>query len=391
MDTKTTMMYSSMRRYTHIYILAVVALLVGACRNESLPLAAENEAQIYLTAVTEGHTATRAPYDYTVPNDNSDGVLHAAIWASSFYNAVEGYTYPNPNPPLNGKNGMGVNEHQVAIHATADFDSGAPQLLDQAVYPQSGTPVFFVGLHPQTGWQTDVDSKSANFTFDGSCDVMYAPRIEGKYASGSTAENPVFDVPELKFWHLLTWLKVKVIAEDEQAKAAWGKITDMKITSTNHVSIDINRADDSIVDGKIDMSCATFSNVSGFDGQLPMYQVGSDNLFPSSGGYQLQCYDAKVNAPVEVAYVLCSPVDATSKSIVDGVEVDSAEYVLHIETEHRKVEVPIDLRVNDTKHYEGSTRAKSFTLNLTFKMGNTIVVTADVVDWTLGGSGHVEL
>lgn len=55
------------------------------------------------------------------------------------------------------------------------------------------------------------------------------------------------------------------------------------------------------------------------------------------------------------------------------------------------MEVPIDLRVNSTSFYEGSTRAKCFTLNLNFKMGNTIVVTANVADWTLGGSGHVEL
>lgn len=370
--------------------MAGVLLTVG-CQRESAPETPREEAKIYLSATTEGHDATRAPYEYTVPNDNRDGVLHAAIWASSFYTEQSGYRFPNPTPPLNGKNGTGEDEHQVAIHATADFDSGAPQLLDQAVYPQSGTPVFFIGLHPQTGWQSSNDDKEANFTFDGSHDVMFAPRIEGKYADTSTSDNIVFDVPELKFWHLLTWLKVRMIAEDEQAMSAWGKITDIKITSKNHVNININRTDDYLDNGAIDMSCVTFDSTSGFSGLLPLYQPKSDNIFPAAGGYQLKYLSEKVTAPEEVAYVLCSPVDALDRVVEDGQEVTSPEYVLHIETERRRVEVPIDLRVNSSTFYTGSTRAKCFTLNLNFKMGNTIVVTADVVDWTLGGMGNVEL
>lgn len=376
----------------YIYIVAAVAILFNSCQKESTqqPMA-DDGSKIYLSASTEGRDETRTPYESTVPNDSRDGVLHASIWASSFYTDQGGYTFPNPNPPLNGKNGTGENANQVAIHATADFDSGSPQLLDQAVYPQSGTPVFFVGLHPQSGWEATNDDKRAEFTFNGSHDVMFAPRIEGKYADISSSENIVFDVPELKFWHLLTWLKVRMIAEDEQVVSAWGKITDIKITSNNHVSIDINRTDDYMLDGKIDMSCATFSNTTGFDGNLPLYQPNSDSVFPMAGGYKLKYYSGSVSAPEDVAYVLCSPVDALAKKIVDSKEVTSPEYVLHIETEHRKVDVPIDLRVNSTTFYEGSTRAKCFTLNLTFKMGNTIVITADVEDWVLGGLGHVEL
>lgn len=375
-----------------IYILIFGALLVVGCQKQSLPTQRADGSAIYLTATTEGHASTRIPYELTAPNETANGVLHASIWASSFYSALDGYTYPNPTPPLNGKNGTGVNEHQVAIHATAEFDSPSPQLLDQAVYPQSGTPVFFVGLHPQSGWQTDADSKSATYTFNGSQDVMYAPRIEGQYADVSLGMDLVFDVPELKFWHLLSWMKIRMIAEDEETMSAWGKITDIKITSKNSVTIDINRTDDSIGgDGKLDLSCATFSNTAGFDGLMPLYQTATNTLFPAAGGYQLKYYTEGVTVPEEVAYVLCSPVDALAVEIVGGVEVASPEYELHIETEHRKVVLPIDLRKNSTTLFEGTTRAKCFTLNLTFKMGNTITVTADVVDWTLGGTGYAEL
>lgn len=378
-----------MKQFTYIIILGII--LITACRKDDIPKSIGEGSPIYLSAVAEGSDVTRTPYEYTVPNDSEDGVLHAAIWASSYRSGTEGnytYTYPNPNPPLNGKNGIGDTAGQVAIHATADFDSGYPQLLDQAVYPQSGTPVFFVGLHPQTGWESN--NEKATFTFDGSQDVMFAPRIEGKYADTSTNDNLVFDVPELKFWHLLTWLKVRMVAEDEDTMKAWGEITSVKITSRNQVNIDISREDD-MTEGKINLGCITYMD-SGNNGLLPLRAVGSNDVFPSSSGYQLKYIQYGDNIKNhEVAYVLCSPVIAVESTVEDGKDVTVPEYTLHIETKNRKIELPIDLMRNDTNFYIGDTRAKCFTLNLTFKMGNTIVVTAEVEDWKLGGTGFVEL
>ena len=59
--------------------------------------------------------------------------------------------------------------------------------------------------------------------------------------------------------------------------------------------------------------------------------------------------------------------------------------------------VPIDLKVNASEYFgedevnDTTTRSRCFTINLTFKMGNTIVVTADVTDWDLGGGADVEM
>jgi hypothetical protein len=102
-------------------------------------------------------------------------------------------------------------------------------------------------------------------------------------------------------------------------------------------------------------------------------------------------YKPNVSSPQEVAYVLCAPVIATASAVVGGVDTPTAEYTLHIETSRRKVSLPIDLRINDTSggYYTGSTRGKYFTLNLTFKMGNTIVVSSKVQDWALGGFGDM--
>jgi hypothetical protein len=49
--------------------------------------------------------------------------------------------------------------------------------------------------------------------------------------------------------------------------------------------------------------------------------------------------------------------------------------------------LPIDLKTDDDTYFSENTRSKHFTLNLTFKMGNTIVITAtlQVTDWKYGG------
>ena len=76
---------------------------------------------------------------------------------------------------------------------------------------------------------------------------------------------------------------------------------------------------------------------------------------------------------------------------IDGVDVEIPEYTLHIETDNRKIELPIDLRRNADQYFMGSTRARCFTLNLTFKVGSTILVSAEIEDWTFGGMGEIIL
>lgn len=373
MIMKITMMLNSMRELAFV-ISTIFALFMVGCHNDiDHTINDDKYAQIYLSASTERSVETRAPYDYTVPNENEDGILHAAVWASSVQ-----LSYLNTGE--NGRNDDG----KVAIHTSADFNSGEPQLLNQAVYPKSGTPVYFIGLHPQTGWDNNNDGKSANYTFSGAQDVMFAPRIEGQYADPT---NLVFDVPVLNFKHLLTWLKIKIVAEDATTRDAWGKIISIKVNSHDRVSVAI---DYTSAEGFVYADHVEYSTVG--DGWFPLYSNdGTDAVFPPTSGYDMEYYP-NVTAPQEVAYVLCSPVDAVDKMVIaGGEEVDSPEYTLQIETERRSVTLPIDLMKNATQYFEGSTRGKCFTLNLTFRMGNTIVVSADVEDWTLGGMGIVEL
>ena len=370
-----------MRRF--IYII-LTALCATGCQKDILPSDNPESSLVYLSAIAESNTTTRTPYQYTAPNENEDGVLRAAIWASSYGNDKDGYRYPSLG--FNGKNGTGEYENKVAIHTTANFDSGEPQLLNEAVYPRTGTVVFFTGLHPQTNWQINGDNNKASFTFDGSQDVMYAPRRQGRYAQ----DNTTFDVPQLLFHHLLTWFKVYIKAENEDAVSAWGKIKTMTITSKTKVEIDLsdqnpNAAEKNVTDGDFHFSKCTFSE----DGRLPLHKAGSDEVFPDSNGYTLTTTSNDM-----VAYVLCAPVKGVKTTVENLIDVTVPEYTLYIETDTRKIELPIDLKLDEDTYFTGAAsdaRGKYFTLNLTFRMGNTVLVTAQAEDWKLGGTGNAEL
>ena len=359
-----------------IYIILIAIFTVG-CNQANQPDYVDANSFIYLSASAENSTTSRAPYEYTTPNESTDGVLQAAVWAST--NSLQ---YLNKG--WNGKN----NGTNVAIHAGASFENGEPQLLSEAVYPQQGNPVYFVGFHPQTGWTTpsgDEEGKSASYTFNGSQDVMFAKRIEGTYADPN-AGTTTLNVRPLVFMHLLTWLKLKIKAENQNALDAWGKIRDIKIISKNQVTVDLNKETFVHFD-TLETTSVHFSNET----QLPFYVTESDNVFPTSDGYSMK-FDSE-----EVAYVLCSPVVAKVPYYEAGVLKFPHEYQLYIKTDYREVTLEIDLiKKNATStaeavYFEGSTRSRSFTLNLVFKMGNTIMVSADVVDWELGGSGTGDL
>ena len=101
--------------------------------------------------------------------------------------------------------------------------------------------------------------------------------------------------------------------------SAWGKIKDIKITSQNQLSVDINRGD--IANGVFDFKKqVSYSASADHSGYLPLYKTGTNTVFPDAGGYQLKYYP-EVTAPQEVAYVLCSPVDALETVVEDGVDV----------------------------------------------------------------------
>lgn len=356
MVMKTIITCSNMKKL--IFLLSAIVLCVSCQKNSIEDL----DGQIHLAAVVENTHSTKSPYTHTYPSQND--VFKAAVWASSVDREYKDKGY-------NGKTGNNI----VAIHTTANFSSNKPQLLSQAVYPKNAAKVYFVGFYPSATWNVNEAGNLADFTFDGNDDVMFAPQISGTY--NQLYENS----PTLNFKHLLTWLKVRIVADGEKTMMAWGNILSMKITSKNNVTVDLSKE-------YVYETCVEYKETA--SGLLPLYATDSDDVFPPEEGYSIPYYP-NVTAPQDVAYVLCAPVIAKSSEVVNGVDAPMAEYTLHIETERRKVSLPIDLRKNDTSegYYTGSTRGKYFTINLTFKMGNTIVVSSKVEDWSLGGFGDV--
>ena len=296
-------------------ILIAIVWLLGACHQEDMEAEKDADSSVYLAAAIEEQIVSRVAYELTTPTQEKP--LFASIWASSISRE-----YPDK-----GKNGA---DGEVALHTSVRFESGNPQLLDAVIYPKKNQennqypPVYFIGLYPKSdSWSVEGDSLKASLEFTGKEDVMFAPEIFGHY------DISYDDSPEFVFEHLLTLLKVKMIADSVEVKNAWGQIQSMKITTQNRVTIDLSRTYD-----------ATCLNYTGDGVELPLYKTGKDEVLAvESAPFDLPYKRSDSDQPEEVAYVLCSPVNDTDQ----GVE-PLAEYMLTIETDRRKVVIPVDLK-----------------------------------------------
>lgn len=353
-----------------------------SCTNDAPEMEQTDEAsRIYLSAGIGEVVSSRTPYELTAPT--TEHPLNVSVWATT------DNTGKYPDSRLNGSNDT------VAIHTQAHFQSGTPQLLGEAIYPkakgQNAKTVYFVGFHPQsTSWTASNENQSATFTFTGKEDVMFAPQISGEY-------NTDFDAsPQFNFYHLLTWLRIEMVADKDEddimnkeaIAEAWGKITSLTIKSNNQVTVnslgqtyaDANETKNELVNN------LTFG---GSEIGMNFYHTGTDTSFPKDAeGYAIP------TALTEVAYVMCAPVQGDYQH--DAVDVKKPEYTLHLTTEKRELDIPIDLKIADgdeeTSYFRENTRGHQFKILLNFKMGNVISVSAEIslganADWYTHGTG----
>lgn len=381
-----------------------VSLCLMACTNDIPDIGQTNlePSSIYLSAGVGKAMSSRSPYQPTDGNGNvlsyptTAHPLDVSVWASTTSGVY-------PNSRLDGREGT------VAIHTHASFQSGDPQLLGEAIYPKkpegsdAPVPVYFIGLHPESKdgsvWTTATnENKGAQFTFKGKEDVMFAPQISGTYGIDYNSS------PAFHFYHLLTWLRFEVVADKDETDvkkreaiaAAWGKIKTLTIKSKSKVSIP-------------DVGGVTSGNLVGsvsYDNEVDMslYKTASDDVYPESGGSVIPTKGIE-----EVAYVMCAPVTGVYK---DADEKMVPEYTLHIETENRTLDIPVDLRIADIvdKNNDGvisdeerkaayfleSTMGKQFTILLNFKMGDVISVATMIsvggeTDWFTHGTGNGDI
>lgn len=385
-------------------LYTVLLLCLCSCAGHVVPEQADEGSRIWLSAAVEAPQVTRSPYvpdkdpDADTYHPASDNVLSADVWGSTTGYLFKHEIDPEDGDPYDGNGKDGSDDTKVAIHTSASFRSGDPQLLSAAIYGKDGDaapPVYFVAFHPNGWTTTDGDSagKVAAYTLDGNDDVMFAPQVSGHYATDYALS------PELYFRHLLTWLRIEMKAENETVSNSWGLLKSITVRSNSTVTVDLTsdaynaggeyKFDDITFSGETDMKFYRTDEEEVFEGNvMTVRKVFTDDVFPESGGYLIPGKpDVATDdiAPVEVAYVMCAPVDATETTVVDGNDVPSAEYVITINTEKRTVTVPVDLHYAADTPYVGSTRRKQFTLSLLFKMGNTVSVATSVTDWVPGG------
>lgn len=381
-------MLSKMRRIIHISLL----ICLISCQQNGLDTV-QVGAPIYVAASVGGSTMTKAPY---MPMDNQGHMIETPspehplktdVWGSTTsYIFTEEFYDQEKTRPWDGSDESG----KVAIHTDATFQSGDPQLLRAAIYNKNTKPtVYFVAFSPISQgaekWVASEDGKSASFVFSGNDDVMFAPQVQGTYAT-DYSKSPV-----LSYRHLLTWLRVEMQAESKEVSDSWGAIKSMTIRSNSNVKIDLQKEaynndgtynfENVVFSEEKDLNFYKTIEEESYDGaQVTMKKKFTDEVFT----------DIKVPylKKEELAYVLCAPVVGTDKKVVDGEEIDAEEYVITISTDKRNVAIPVDLRhmvSGVVQPFLGSTRCMQFTLSLNFKMGNTIYLTSSVQDWKVGG------
>lgn len=363
-----------------------------SCQQNGLD-AVQVGAPIYVAASVGGSTMTKAPYmpmdnkGHMVETPSPEHPLKTDVWGSTTsYIFTEEFYDQEKTRPWDGSDESG----KVAIHTDATFQSGDPQLLRAAIYNKNTKPtVYFVAFSPISQgaekWVASEDGKSASFVFSGNDDVMFAPQVQGTYAT-DYSKSPV-----LSYSHLLTWLRVEMQAESKEVSDSWGAIKSMTIRSNSNVKIDLQKEaynndgtyyfQNIVFSEETDLNFYKTIEEESYDGaQVTMKKKFTDEVFT----------DIKVPylKKEELAYVLCAPVVGTDKKVVDGEEIDAEEYVITISTDKRNVAIPVDLRhmvSGEVQPFLGSTRCMQFTLSLNFKMGNTIYLTSSVQDWKVGG------
>lgn len=371
-----------MRRYLlYIAMSGLLASGLSSCRQDASGWEQPDEEarRIYLSAGVGNAVSSRTPYH---PGDSVPTMAHplnVSVWAST-----DSIVFSNL-----GKDGR---DDSVAIHTDAHFQSGNPQLLGAAIYPETGT-VYFVGFHPKSkegaSWNAVNGDKDAQYTFTGKEDVMFAPQISGQY--GTDYEQ----TPQFHFYHLLTWLRIVMVADKDGANViqkeavsdAWGKIKSLSLINTKNTVTIMN------LDGATKDNYPNYVNFTPDEPNktMSLYSVGTDDVFVTPE--DAESYKSIPTSETEMAYVMCAPVQGVQE---DELGNPVPEYTLHIKTEHREMDIPLDLKGDNGNLFNLSTMGRVFTILLNFKMGDVISVSTEIsvggdADWFTHGTGNGDL
>lgn len=218
-------------------------------------------------------------------------------------------TVPSPSNPLETallfSMTSGVYQHSPALptclpcHTTIKYENAVPKDPDpweghNLKYPTDDAPVYCVGLCPKTGWAISDDGRTATYdALDGFTDVMFSQQISGSWSSHFGVQT---------YDHLLTWLKVCLVAVDAEAPQFWGNVRKVSIETESQVDIVLYDAESA--DSKVSYSGSIEPLVYEGDYELTtsIFEVGSVLCAPALS-YTLKVQTEKEERTVEAALV----------------------------------------------------------------------------------------
>lgn len=327
------------------YIFPLVAVLgFAACTPENENPMGDGNDEIKLQ-MTQLNIETRAPYMAQEPSAQTPLLARVLCSQTQGDYAVE----------IDGVDNGFIN-FTAASTATSFCTKNGTET--PKFFPAGVNKAYLVGLYPAETW-TKNGGTAAQFTFNGSHDVMFAPE-------DTTVKRGV--VGTLAFDHKLTKINIQLRAVDSASIAPWGKIENIALTGVG-ANQPNQQVEISFADGK-----ATFSD-----------QVASLSCYGTDGtAYADTAYagtTALTTTPTTVAYTICEPVDATGGT--------TNEYTLTVTSSTMgDVDVPFSLTSNTDDEFTGNTAGYAFTVTLSFSAVE-IQAQATVTPWDEQGTTDV--
>ena len=331
-------------------VLAAAAL-VGCTKENQGVTYADNE--ILASATTLSVDAvTKAPVNGTV---SSSAPFFAQVPISE--------TSGNYSSPIGDPGYMNFTDQSTAFGFVNASKAAAPKF-----FPAGVNTVYLCGLYPATGWSSI--SETAQFTFDGSDDVMAAKEVS------LTKENAAAGTySKLAFEHLLTQISVSFHAASKNDVYGWGNITGLELlASSSTEGAEVKLANVATVD--LDAGTVSFGGTTG----TGFYDVTGTDY--TDDAYTSTAIPYEPTPASVVAYTMCAPVTADGST--------DAEYKLKITSASGAVEtVDINLKdANNTDDFNGSTAGYSFEIALNFK-ATEVKAIASIAEWKDGGTTTV--
>ncbi len=217
--------------------------------------------------VSTRSAVTGTPYSGSAPTETNS--LNAAVWFST----TSGKFIHDPEFPayLPCRTTIDFKGESVTY---ADYDEN-PKDNDPAIslkYPNNNDPVYCIGLHPASGWNSD-DGVKISHAITGAEDLMFADQITGTWNS---------HFPKQQYSHLLTWIKINFCAMTMEAARQWGGVTEITISSKDKLEIDLAKTSDKVTFSENVINIKTFENAEGVLPSLTSTEAGSVLCSPAT-------------------------------------------------------------------------------------------------------------